>query len=727
MKTLFTKRLFTKGLIPLAAIITTSVADADSFKRIASWSTASNLPSGKEYKTETSAEIITVSKDGKTLIYSDSPLGGIGFIDIRNEAKPKAAGFLSLNGEPTSVSVSKKYVLAGINTSKSYTRPSGSLVTVDIKKQTIISQCELGGQPDSVAVSKDNKYVAIAIENERDEDLNDGALPQLPAGNLVIIPLSKGQPKCEQKKIVSLTNLAEVGATDPEPEFVDFNSNNEIVVTLQENNHIAIVDAKNGKVTSHFSAGSVNLENVDLKEERALTFAGTQKNRKREPDAVKWIDDDRFVTANEGDYEGGSRGFTIFNKQGNVLFDSGLDLEYRIAMAGHYPEKRSGNKGVEPEGLEVATFGKDTYIFVLAERSGIVGVYKDTGNKPEFIQLLPAGIAPEGAIAIPNRKLLVVANEKDLIEDKGPRSHVMLYKLGKGTAEYPHIESVMDGDRPIGWGALSGLVADETKAGILYAVNDSFYRSQPTIFTIDANQTPAKIIKATPIKRDGIPAQKLDMEGITTDGKGGFWIASEGRTGKLVPHAIFHVNAKGKIKKEISFPTELLAVEKRFGAEGITRIGDTLWIAIQRQWKDDPKNTVKLVSYNIKSKEWGAVRYPTEAAEKGWIGLSEVTAHGDYIYIIERDNQIGDKAKVKRLYRVSQNELTPSKLGSDLPVVKKELVRDFIPDLKKTNGYVTDKIEGFAIDVNDQGYAITDNDGVDDSSGETVFFSTGKM
>ncbi len=727
MKTQLTKGILIKGLIPLAALITTSVADANSFKRIASWSTASNLPSEKDYKTETSAEIITASKDGKTLIYSDSPLGGIGFIDIRNEEKPKAAGFLALSGEPTSVAVSKKYVLAGVNTSESYTKPSGSLVTIDIKKQTVVNQCELGGQPDSVAVSKDNKYVAVAIENERDEDLNDGALPQLPAGNLVIIPLAKGQPNCQAKKVVGLTNLAEIGASDPEPEFVDFNSKNELVVTLQENNHIVIIDAKNGKVINHFSAGSVNLDNVDLKEERALTFAGTQKNRKREPDAVKWIDNNRFVTANEGDYEGGSRGFTIFNQQGKVLFDSGLDLEYRIAMAGHYPEKRSGNKGVEPEGLEVAKFGKDTYIFVLAERSGIVGVYKDTGNKPEFVQLLPAGIAPEGAIAIPSRKLLVVANEKDLIEDKGPRSHVMVYKLGKGNAEYPRIESVMDGDRPIGWGALSGLVADESKAGILYAVNDSFYRSQPTIFTIDANQTPAKIIKAMPVKRDGMPAQKLDMEGITTDGKGGFWVASEGRTGKLVPHAIYKVNAKGKIKKEIPFPAELLAVEKRFGSEGITRIGDTLWIAIQRQWKDDPKNTVKLVSYNIKSKEWGAVRYPTEAAEKGWVGLSEITAHGNYVYIIERDNQIGNKAKVKRLYRVSQNELTPSKLGSDLPLVTKELVRDFIPDLKKSNGYVTDKIEGFAIDTNNQGYAITDNDGVDDSSGETVFFSTGKM
>lgn len=320
----------------------------------------------------------------------------------------------------------------------------------------------------------------------------------------------------------------------------------------------------------------------------------------------------------------------------------------------------------------------------------------------------------------------MTANEKDLVEDKGPRSHVMIYQWGDKAINYPHIESIMDGDRPIGWGALSGLVADEEKAGILYAVNDSFYRSQPTIYTIDTQQTPAKIIKATRIKRDGTPAQKMDMEGITNDGKGGFWIASEGRTNRLTPHAIYNVNAKGKIKKEIAFPAELLAVEKRFGAEGISRIGDTLWIAIQRQWKDDPKNTVKLVSYNTKTKEWGAVRYPTEAANKGWVGLSEIVAHKDHVYIIERDNQIGDQAKIKRLYCFAISELNAQKLGGDLPLVKKELVRDFIPDLKKTNGYVTDKIEGFAINKKGEGFAVTDNDGVDDSSGETLFFSTGK-
>jgi DNA-binding beta-propeller fold protein YncE len=710
------------------AISTMAMADAGMvFNRIASIPTSTNLNSiDKPWETETSAEIIAASKDGKTIVYTDSPLEGVGFIDITDPANPKAAGVITVEGEPTAVAVANDNALVGVNTAESYTKPSGNLIAVSMKNKKVVAQCDLGGQPDAVAVSPDEKFVAVAIENERDEDLNDGVIPQLPAGYLAILSLKKGVPNCKSLKKVDLTGLAEIAPSDPEPEFVDFNKNNEVVVTLQENNHLVVVNAKNGKVVSHFSAGQVNLSNVDLDEEGALTFDGVQNDRKREPDAVQWLDDNRLVAANEGDYEGGSRGFTIYNKKGEVLYESGLSFEYEVAMAGHYPEKRSGNKGVEPEGLEVGTYNGHQYIFVMSERGSIVGVYKDTGKDPELVQLLPSGTGPESAIAIPSRNLLVTANEKDLLEDGGARAHVMVFEFGKQEAVYPYIKSVMQDGKPIGWGALSGLVADEEKPGILYAVNDSFYKNQPTIFTIDANQKPAKIVSALPITRYGFPAQKLDLEGIATDGKGGFWLASEGKTSALVPHALYHVNSKGEIKAknaEFAFPAELLKHEIRFGSEGVTRIDNTLWVAIQRSWKDDPKNTVKLVAYDTKEKTWGAVRYPTEPAEKGWVGLSEITAYGDYVYILERDNQIGEKAKIKRLYKVAKSELKPAELGGELPLVKKELVLDLIPELQKGNGFVVDKVEGLAIDANGKFYFVTDNDGVDDSSGETYFFT----
>ncbi|MCA9840208.1 MAG: esterase-like activity of phytase family protein [Trueperaceae bacterium] len=698
------------------------------FNRIASFPVNTNLPADMDPATETSSEIIAVSEDGMTLVYSDSPLGAIGFVDITDPANPKAAGTVMLDGEPTAVSTLGNKVFAAVNSSESYTEPSGFLAVIDMTSRELEQSCELGGQPDSTAVSPDGSILAIAIENERDEDFNDGVIPQMPSGAVAIFQLENGMPSCEAMLTADVTGLAEIAPEDPEPEFLDINDNNEIALTLQENNHIVIINGQTGEIISHFSAGAVNLNNVDTEEEGALSFDGSLSSVPREPDAVQWLDTERLAIANEGDYEGGSRGFSIFSKSGELLFDSGLSFEYELAILGHYPEARSGNKGVEPEGMEVKTFGDTNYLFLLSERGSAVGVYKITGADPELLQVLPSALAPEGVIAIPARNLLAVSNEADLIADGGVRSHVTLYSLAEGEVSYPMIKSQLDASgRPMGWGALSGLAADPEKAGILYAVNDSFYAMQPSIYTIDATQKPAQITAVTRVTRNGQPAQLLDLEGITADGEGGFWLASEGRLDRMIMHGIYHVDASGEIDEQIAFPAELLAVERRWGAEGITKIGDTLWIAIQRQWQDDPDNTVKLVSYNLESGEWGAVRYPTDAPEEGWVGLSEISLYGDYVYLIERDNLIGDAARIKKLYRVAVSELNPAPLGSDLPLVAKEEVHDFILDLKATGGYVVDKIEGFTVDVEGEGFAVTDNDGVDDSNGETLFFSVGQI
>ena len=266
-----------------------------------------------------------------------------------------------------------------------------------------------------------------------------------------------------------------------------------------------------------------------------------------------------------------------------MVYENGTQFEHAIVQIGHYPDKRSDAKGVEPESIEAATFDGTPMIFVGAERSSVIGVYDATNPQaPKLKQLLPSGIGPEGFVTIPARNLLISANEVDLIEDGGARSHVMIYEYQNAPAVYPYLTS--DGMPELtGWGAISGMVAGDD--GMIYAVNDSFYGYQPTIFKIDPSQKPARIVDTIRITRAGHPAQKLDLEGITLDGKGGFYLASEGRTDRLIPHAIYHVNAKGEIKKEFAFPAELLAEEIRFGSEGITLIGDTLWIALQREWK----------------------------------------------------------------------------------------------------------------------------------------------
>lgn len=684
------------------------------FNRIASFQVADNLPSAKE----TSAEIIAATADGMTLVYTDSPGASIGFIDITDPTNPAPLGVFMPEGEPTSVAVIGNYALAGVNTSTSYTEPSGYLVEIDVTTQEEVGRCDLPGQPDSVGIAPDGSFLAVAIENERDEDLGDGRVGQMPAGSVFMVDLTaQGLIACDTARVADVTGLADVAPEDPEPEFVSINGENEVVVTMQENNHIVVLSSV-GEVLSHFSAGAVTLEGVDTEEEGALVFNETI-TVPREPDSITWIDDTHFAMANEGDMDGGSRGWTIFSQEGDVVYESGTSFEHAIVEIGHYPEERSGNKGVEPESVTFGEYGGTPFVFVGAERSSIVGVYDITDPAtPELTQLLPSGIGPEGYVTIPERNLLVSANETD---DAGARAHVMLFEYQQADAVYPHLTSAGMGELT-GWGAISGQVMAED--GTVYAVSDSFYGMQPTIFQIDVSQTPAQIVDAIRVTREGQPAQLMDMEGITLDGDGGFWIASEGRSDRLVPHAIYHVAKDGAIEDYIALPAELLAVERRFGFEGITRIDDMLYVAVQREWRDDPANHAKVLGYNLVTEEWSVAHYAKTEPTTGWVGLSEIVAHGDFMYFIERDNQHDTRSVTKMITRVPMSAMNAMVALDETPVVlEPELVVDLLPYLKSTGGYVLDKVEGLAIAEDGTMWVSTDNDGVDDHSGETMFFA----
>lgn len=276
-----TGRSSTVALIALAtAFPTLAMADMN-FNRIASFATPTNMAAGEDTKRETSAEIVAATADGMTLAYTDSPLGVLGLIDITDPARPKPLGNIDMGGEPTSVAVSGRTALVAVNTSDSFVAPSGVLRSIDIDSKAELAACDLGGQPDSIALSKDGAFAVIAIENERDEDLSGGVIPQMPAGTLAMVEIRDGAADCAGMTFADVTGLAEIAPGDPEPEFVDINSLGETVLMLQENNHIVVLD-RAGKVVSHFPTGAVTLENIDATDERgALIFTETQTGRKR--------------------------------------------------------------------------------------------------------------------------------------------------------------------------------------------------------------------------------------------------------------------------------------------------------------------------------------------------------------------------------------------------------------------------------------------------------------
>jgi hypothetical protein len=325
-------------LLPIPSLATPT----KHFNRIASFPVCSQLEPNCNIDDETAAEIVASGPFGRKLIYTDSPRNAVGFVGIRNPKKPVALGNTSLSGEPTSVAMKGLFALVGVNTSEDFVNVSGHLAVINHFTQKVYHTIDLGGQPDSVAVSPSQKYAAVVIENERDEDLGAGEPPQLPAGKLVVVNVSKSDPKKWTTQSVDLTGLAALFPNDPEPEYVDINDDDVAVVTLQENNHIVLVDLKRAKIINHFSAGEVNLEQVDITEEKPAIISQieTLDNVPREPDGVAWINKTYFVTADEGDLNGGSRGFTIYHKK-KWRYSVYLRKHFRLTGRECWPLSRS--------------------------------------------------------------------------------------------------------------------------------------------------------------------------------------------------------------------------------------------------------------------------------------------------------------------------------------------------------------------------------------------------
>ncbi|BFM38258.1 choice-of-anchor I family protein [Synechocystis sp. LKSZ1] len=150
-------------------------------------------------------------------------------------------------------------------------------------------------------------------------------------------------------------------------------------------------------------------------------------------------------TDGDGDFDQivmfGSRSFSIWDANGNLVFDSGDDLE--LITAANFPanfnasntnntlDDRSDNKGPEPEGVVLGKINDRTYAFIGLERIGGVMVYDVTNPvTPQFLQYInnrdfntatntsQAGdLGPEGLIFVPavesptGKPMLVVANE----------------------------------------------------------------------------------------------------------------------------------------------------------------------------------------------------------------------------------------------------------------------------------------------------------------------------
>ena len=228
-----------------------------------------------------------------------------------------------------------------------------------------------------------------------------------------------------------------------------------------------------------FSAGTATVTGIDTADDGVIDQTGSIVDTPREPDAVTWLDYRYLATANEGDLNGGTRGWTVFDaRTGAVVWDAGNSVERLAIRHGLHDEARADNKGTEPEGIAFAVMNGVPTVFLGSERSNFVAAYDvSRPTSPQFRQLLFTTNGPEGLLPFPKRNLLVVSSE---VDDAACRSVRRSRSTGSGAASPPSRASsrtASDGV-PIGWGALSALSADPRDPHRLYAASDSAYTSR---------------------------------------------------------------------------------------------------------------------------------------------------------------------------------------------------------------------------------------------------------
>lgn len=263
------------------------------------------------------------------------------------------------------------------------------------------------------------------------------------------------------------SNIRTNTGMDFEPEYIAVNAaGTKAYVGLQEANAMGVLDIATGSFEKVIGLGakdfSLSGNQIDPSDRNGVNFSSPNVKGLYMPDGIVSYEKNGqtfLVMANEGDYReddadrgragaatsgslvasndprsrlqasltdstttdlyvAGARSFTIRDVDGNIIFDSGDQLDKAAFAAGIYDDTRSDDKGVEPEGVELLTIAGRTIAAIGLERTTKSAIALFDITDPEnssFLQLLvtDGDISPEGlkAFEIDGISFLAIANE----------------------------------------------------------------------------------------------------------------------------------------------------------------------------------------------------------------------------------------------------------------------------------------------------------------------------
>ena len=440
----------------------------------------------------------------------------------------------------------------------------------------------------------------------------------------------------------------------------------------------------------------------------------------REPDGVTWISKTRFVTANEGDLNGGSRGFHRVEhrrqrglgcRQPAGAPDGARRPHQRQAL------RRQGQRARERHlrplrrhglpvrrvrafqrdlGLRHEQAGRTRLQAGAADRAGTrrraghpVAQPADRGQRGRCARQ-PGALQPEHLpVPSPHRRPTRRSSRSTAPTARrspGPpcrawrRPPRVPPSTPSTTASFAATASSRSTPRPSRRNSKREIRITDPDGKIA-----ALAATLPA--TKDANAFDATDLAAL-VNADG--SVNIDPEGISLASAtygGGFWIASEG-TGTvgeaarpvLSANLVFKLTRHGCVVQEIiQLPAEVNAKQQRFGFEGIAGVGRQARrgvparlgrrdAAAHRRLRPDHQD---LAVHVLSAGRRGLAQTAAGSACR----TSRPWAMSRFM-LVERDNQGGPDARIKRLYRI---DLTGQADGA---VLAKTLVRDLLPDLK---------------------------------------------
>jgi DNA-binding beta-propeller fold protein YncE len=334
-----------------------------------------------------------------------------------------------------------------------------------------INSVTVGSLPDMITFTKDGSKLLVA--NEASPTVYGN--PALdPAGSVSIINMST-------RTVIATAGFAGVTQTgsnlrtntgmDFEPEYITVNAaGTKAYVSLQEANGMAVLDLNTNTFSSVIGLGTKDFSAVGnyidpndrdyVSGSSGLTKTVLRSSAVKglyQPDGMAVYETNGqtyIVMANEGDTREddgdkarastisgtpddlkrlnisttdstpgnlvtfGARSFSIRDEAGNIVFDSGSQLDAKAIELGIYDDARSDDKGVEPEGVELMVIGNRTYAFIGLERTtkAAVAIFDITSPaNASFIDMIvtDGDRAPEGlkGFTMGGMHYLATANE----------------------------------------------------------------------------------------------------------------------------------------------------------------------------------------------------------------------------------------------------------------------------------------------------------------------------